>query len=105
MHLDQRQYVLNSRKQASMIQSRPVKNIRKVGKKEQNEETALIHLHVNARLQLIICFKRRTSHELNFNTRFQLPSSLRAFDAVPRREQVCTRNQQNTNCTYRLNLL
>ena len=45
-------------------------------------QTALIYLHVPVRLQLINCFKRRTSHELNFNTRFQLPSSLRAFDAV-----------------------
>ena len=45
-------------------------------------QTALSHLHVTARLQLINCFKRRTSHELNFNTRFQLPSSLRVFDAV-----------------------
>ena len=42
-------------------------------------QTALIYLHVTARLQLINCFKRRTSHELNFNTRFQLPSSLRAM--------------------------
>ena len=41
-------------------------------------QTALIYLHVPVRLQLINCFKRRTSHELNFNTRFQLPSSLRA---------------------------
>ena len=41
-------------------------------------QTALIYLHATARLQLIKCFKRRTSHELNFNTRFQLPSSLRA---------------------------
>ena len=41
-------------------------------------QTALIFLHVNARLELINCFKRRTSHELNFNTRFQLPFSLRA---------------------------
>ena len=43
-------------------------------------QTALIYLHVTARLQqlLINCLKRRTSHELNFNTRFQLPSSLRA---------------------------
>ena len=24
---------------------------------------------------------------------------------LPRRQQVCTQNQQNTNCTYRLNLL
>ena len=40
-------------------------------------QTALIYLHVTARLQLINCFKRRTLHELNFNTRFQLPSSLR----------------------------
>ena len=41
-------------------------------------QTALIYLHVTARLQLTTCFKRRTSHELNFNTRFELPSSLRA---------------------------
>ena len=41
-------------------------------------QTVLIYLHVTTRLQLINCFKRRTSHELNFNTRFQLPSSLRA---------------------------
>ena len=40
-------------------------------------QTALIYLHVTARLQLINCFKSRTSHELNFNTRFQFPSSLR----------------------------
>ena len=40
-------------------------------------QTALIYLYVTARLQLINCLKRRTSHELNFNTRFQLPSSLR----------------------------
>ena len=45
-------------------------------------QTALIYLHVTARLQLINCFKRRTAHEPNFNTRFQLPSSLRAFNAV-----------------------
>ena len=97
-------------------------------------QTALIYLHVTARLQLINCFKRRTLLELNLNTRFQHPSSLRTvkynliilvnsqmqcshliqteaqkcdgmhfnFDAV---YQVCMRNQQNTNCTYRLNLL
>ena len=41
-------------------------------------QTALIYLHVTATLQLIHCFKRRTSHELNFNTQFQLPSFLRA---------------------------
>ena len=40
-------------------------------------QTALIYLHVTARLQLIHCFKRRTSYELNFNTQFQLPSFLR----------------------------
>ena len=36
------------------------------------------YLHVTARLQLINCLKRRSSHELNFNTQFQLPSFLRA---------------------------
>ena len=41
-------------------------------------QTALIYLRVTARLQLISCLKHRTSHELNFNTPFQLPSSLRA---------------------------
>ena len=41
-------------------------------------QTALIYIHVIARLQLINCFKHRTSHELNFNTRFQLQTSLRA---------------------------
>ena len=41
-------------------------------------QTALIFLHVNARLELINCFKRRTSHELNLNTGFQLQTSLRA---------------------------
>ena len=38
----------------------------------------LMYLHVTARLQLINCFKRHTSHELYFNTQFQLPSFLRA---------------------------
>ena len=41
-------------------------------------QTALIYLHVTARLQLINCFRRRTSHELYLNTRFQLPSFLHA---------------------------
>ena len=74
--------MLNSRKhgeqQASTIQSRPVKKTRKVGKNgSRMRQTALIYLHVTARLQLIHCFKRRTSHELNFNTQFQLTSFLR----------------------------
>ena len=43
-------------------------------------QTALIYLHVTARLQLINCLKCRASHELNFNTRFQLPSSLSAVN-------------------------
>ena len=43
-------------------------------------QIALIYLHVTARLQLIHCFKRRTSHELNFNTQFQFPSFLRAVE-------------------------
>ena len=38
-------------------------------------QTALIYLHVTARLQLINIFKRGTSNEINFNTRLQLPSS------------------------------
>ena len=41
-------------------------------------QTAVSYLHVTARLQLINCFKHRTSHELNLNSRFQLLSSLRA---------------------------
>ena len=45
-------------------------------------QTALIYLHVTARLQLINCFKRSTSHELSFNTRFQHPSSLRATELL-----------------------
>ena len=97
-------------------------------------QTALIYLHVTARLQRINCFKRLTSHELNFNTGFQFPSPLRAVKynfnildnsqmqcsrviqtqaqkcdgmhinfrcRLPRRQQVCTRNQQNPNSTYR----
>ena len=40
-------------------------------------QTAQVYVHVTARLQLINCSKRRTSHELNFNTRFQLLSPLR----------------------------
>ena len=59
-------------------------------------QTALIYLHVTARLQLINCFKRRTSHELNFNTRFQLPSSLRAFDAVYQGESKFARETSKT---------
>ena len=84
------------KQQANTIQSRPVKNIRKVGKKEQNEAnyTCLIYLHVTARLQLITCFKRRTTHELNFNTRFQLPSSLRAvkynFNTLVNSQMQCS---------------
>ena len=57
-------------------------------------QTALIYLHVTARLQLIHCFKRRTSHELNFNTRFQLPSSLRAvkynFNTLVNSQMQCS---------------
>ena len=42
-------------------------------------QTELIYyLHVTARLQLMNCLKRRISHELNFNTKFQLLSFLRA---------------------------
>ena len=41
-------------------------------------QTALIYLHVTARLQLINCFKRCTLHALNLNTQLRLPSSLRA---------------------------
>ena len=58
-------------------------------------QTALIYLHVTARLQLINCFKHRTSHELNFNTRFQLPSSLRAvkynFNILVNSQMQCSR--------------
>ena len=41
-------------------------------------QTALIYLHVTARLQLIHYFKPRTSYDLNFNTPFQIPSILGA---------------------------
>ena len=114
---------------------------RKVGKNgSRMRQTALINfIHVTARLQLIHCFKLRTSHELNFNTQFQLPSFLPAVKynsifwlihkcnvhtqfiqkqaqilrwnanyfwcRLPRRQHVCTLNQENPNCTYRLNLL
>ena len=44
----------------------------------EQSEANCIYLHVTARLQLMNCFQRRTSHELNFNTRFQLLSSLHA---------------------------
>ena len=50
----------------------------KSAKRSRMRQTALVYLHVTARLQLIHCFKRRTSHELNFNTQFQLTSFLRA---------------------------
>ena len=57
-------------------------------------QTALIYLHVTARLQLIHCFKRRTSHELNFNTQFQLTSFLRAvkynFNILVNSQMQCT---------------
>ena len=61
-------------------------------------QTALIYLHVSARLQLINCLKRRTSHELNFNTRFQLPSSLRAvkynFNILVNSQMQCSHVMQ-----------
>ena len=57
-------------------------------------QTALIYLHVTARLQLINCFKRRTLHELNFNTQFQLPSSFRTvkynFNIVVNSQMQCS---------------
>ena len=59
-------------------------------------QTALIYLNVTARLQLINCLKRRTSHELNFNTRFQLPSSLRAFVSVYQGESNFARETSKT---------
>ena len=34
-------------------------------------QTALIYLHVTARLQLIHCFKRRTSHDILVNSQKQ----------------------------------
>ena len=42
------------------------------------------------------CFKRRTSQKLNFNTRFQLPSSLRAFDAVYQGDSKFARETSKT---------
>ena len=97
---DQRWYVLNSRKQASTIQSCPVKNIRKVSKKEQNEANCT---------NPFTCNCKNTTDKL-----FQMPyfiwtwlqhtiSTSILFACVlchlPRRQQVCTRNQLNTNCT------
>ena len=61
-------------------------------------QTALIYLHVTARLQLINCFKRRTSHELNFNTQFHLPSSLRVvkynFNILVNSQMQCSHGIQ-----------
>ena len=57
-------------------------------------QTALIYLHVTARLLRINCFKRRTSDELNFDTRFQLPSSLSAvkynFNILVNSQRQCS---------------
>ena len=77
--------MLNSRKHGIKTTSKhdpkPSREKYRVGKKDQNETNCTkIYLHVTARLQLINCFKRRTSHELNFNTRFQLLFSLRAVN-------------------------
>ena len=63
-------------------------------------QTVLIYLHVTTRLQLINCFKRRTSHELNFNTRFQLPSSLRAFDAAYQGDSKFARETSKTQTAF-----
>ena len=52
-------------------------------------QTALIYLHVTARLQLIHCFKCRTSHELNFNTQFQLPVKYN-FNILVNSQMQCT---------------
>ena len=53
-------------------------------------------MYVTARLKPINCFKRRTSHELNFNTRFQLPFSLRAvkynFNILVNSQMQCSRH-------------
>ena len=61
-------------------------------------QTALIYLHVTARLQLINCFKRRTSHELNFNTQFHFPSSLRVvkynFNILVNSQMQCSHGIQ-----------
>ena len=67
-------------------------------------QTALIYLHVTARLQLINCFKRRTLHELNFKTRLRLPSSLRAvkynFNTLANSQMQCSHviQTQAQNC-------
>ena len=65
-------------------------------KRSRMRQTALIYLHETARLQLINCFKRRTSHELNFNTQFQLPSSLCAFDAICQGDSKFARETSKT---------
>ena len=56
-----------------------------------------MYLNVTARLQLINCFKRRTSRQLNFNTRFQLPFYLRGvmynFDILVNSQMQCSHVQ------------
>ena len=62
-------------------------------------QTALICLHVTASritTDKLFHLKRRTSHELYFNTRFQLPSSLRAFDAVYQGDSKFARETSKT---------
>ena len=52
-------------------------------------QTALIYLHITARLQLINCFKRRTSHELKTrdcvhdrNTRYKNNLNIPAYKSA-----------------------
>ena len=76
-------------------------------------QTALIYLHVTARLQqlLINCLKRRTSHELNFNTRFQLQfhplcviflvnSQMQCSHVIQTQEQKCDGMHINFDAVY-----
>ena len=95
------------KQRASTIQSRPVKNIRKVGKKEQNEAncTNLFTCNCKITTDKLSGFRRRTSHELYFNTRFQLPSSLRAvkynFNILVNSQMQCSHviQTQAQKCT------
>ena len=98
---DQCWYVLNSRKHGIKTTSKhdpkhdpACEKYKKVGKKEKNEANCINLFTVTPRLQLINCFKRRTSHELNFITRFQLSSFLRAvkynFNILANSQMQCS---------------
>ena len=110
MHFDQRWYILNARKhskqQESTIQSRPVKKKKSRQKRKQNEANCINLFTYNCKITTDKLFQTPYFTW----TEFQHTISTSIFFAcvwcrLPRRRQVCTRNQQNSNCTYRLNLL